>query len=186
MTAMRSWARSVALACGAVLVLAGCDSSGEGSAATDASATPSIAAEAPAGFDPCTDIPQDVLASEGLEDPMPDESQASGIEWSGCTFVQTDGYAASIRTTNMTLDMVRGKGFPGTTEFTAGGRQAITSQQGKTQTEASCNVNVEMVGGSLELLLSNPASNSKTGHLDTCELARTLAGKVAPSIPAGV
>ncbi|MEU4315592.1 DUF3558 domain-containing protein [Nocardia sp. NPDC024068] len=170
----------IALVGGAVLALTGCGSSTEGSAPE----TPSVAAEVPTGFEPCTDIPQEALESEGLRDPMPDDASANGIKWDGCMWVQTDGYSAAIRTTNMTLEMIKGQGFPGTLEFETGGRSAIVSQQGKTQVEASCNVNVELAGGSLEFLLTNPPSRSKTGHLDTCELARNLVGKVAPSIPA--
>lgn len=100
-------------------------------------------------------------------------------------FVKTDGYAVDIQTATITVDMVRDKGFPGTVEFTIGDRRAITSQRQKTDTAAACSVTVEMKGGSLEFGLSNPASRQKTGHLDSCELARTLAGKVVPAIPAG-
>ncbi|MEU4434711.1 DUF3558 domain-containing protein [Nocardia rhamnosiphila] len=172
----------IALVGGAVLVLTGCESATKGSTAPD---TPSVAAEVPTGFDPCTDIPQETLKSEGLRDPMPDDASANGIKWDGCMWIQTDGYSAAIRTTNMTLDMIKDQGFPGTLEFETVGRSAIVSQQGKAQVEASCNVNVELIGGSLEFLLTNPPSRSKTGHLDTCELARNLVEKVAPNIPAG-
>ncbi|MFQ6226548.1 DUF3558 domain-containing protein [Nocardia sp. NPDC002869] len=171
----------IALVGGVVLVLTGCEASTEGSATPE---TSSVAAEVPTGFKPCTDIPQETMKSEGLRDPMPDDASANGIKWDGCMWIQTDGYSAAIRTTNMTLEMIKGQGFPGTLEFETSGRSAIVSQQGKTQAEASCNVNVELVGGSLEFLLTNPASRSKTGHLDTCELARKLVEKVAPSIPA--
>lgn len=174
----------VALVCGAVLTLTGCDSSSEGAVT---GATPSVAPEVPDGFDPCLDIPQEVLDSEGLRSPRPDDSSASGgIKWDGCTWRITDGYTAGIRTTNITLEMVKSKNFPEETEFSAGDRKAISTRQLEDHAEASCIVNVEMNGGSLEFMLSNPSSNRKTGHLDTCELARNLAGKVAPSIPAGV
>ncbi|WP_082681643.1 DUF3558 domain-containing protein [Nocardia jinanensis] len=170
--------------CGAVLALTGCESSSEGSATP---ATPSVAPEVPSGFEPCTDIPQAVLDSEGLRSSRPDDSSAGGgIKWNGCMWVITDGYTARIQTTNITLEMVKGKNFPEATEFTAGDRRAISTRQSTSHVEASCIVNVEMDGGSLEFGLTNPASNRKTGHLDTCELARNLAGKVAPSIPAGI
>lgn len=174
----------VALVCGAVLALTGCQSSSEGTAAPS---TPSVAPEVPVGFEPCTDVPQEVLASEELRSPRPDDSSAGGgIKWNGCTWRITDGYTAGIRTTNMTLEMVKVKNFPEEMEFVAGGRKAISTRQLEAHAEASCIVNVEMNGGSLEFMLSNPSSNRKTGHLDTCELARNLASKVAPSIPAGV
>ncbi|WP_063039790.1 DUF3558 domain-containing protein [Nocardia grenadensis] len=171
----------IALVGAAVLVLTGCESATEGAEGPE---TPSVATEVPAGFDPCTDIPPETLKSEGLRDPVPDDASANGIKWNGCMWIQTDGYSAAIRTTNMTLDMIKDKGFPGTQEFETGGRSAIVSRQGKTHVEASCNVNVALVGGSLEFLLTNPSSRSKTGHLDTCELARNLVEKLAPNIPA--
>lgn len=171
----------IALMGAAVLVLTGCESATEGSEGPE---TPSVAAEVPAGFDPCTDIPQEVFNSEGLRNPRPDDSSASGgIKWEGCMWVNADGYTASIQTTNITLAMVKGKNFPDTEEFTAGGRKAISTRQLEAHAEASCVVNMEMNGGSLEFGLTNPPSAPLTGHLDTCELARNLAGKVAPSIP---
>ena len=173
----------IALVSGAVLALTGCDSSAE---ETAGSSTPSVAPDVP-GFDPCADIPVEVLDSEGLEDPMPDDSDLSGgIKLRGCMWTQTDGYVAGIHATNVTLEMVRDKGFPEATEFDAAGREALSTRQLEAHAEASCVVNVDMVDGSLEFLLSNPSSNAKTGDVDTCELARTLAKKVAPSIPAGV
>ena len=168
----------VALVSG-ILALTGC-----GSSSADEAAAPSATPEAPSGFQPCTDVPQAVLDSEELRNRTPDDATAGGIVWDGCMWLQTDGYSVGIRTTNMTLEMVKGKNFPGTEGFEAGGRPAVVSQQGEAPLNASCNVNVQMVGGSLEFLLSNPPSRSKTGHLDTCELVRNLASKVAPNIPA--
>ena len=172
-----------ALVSGAVLALTGCESSTTEGEAT--ATTPSMAASVPTGFDPCTDIPQSVLDAEGLRMKTDDDFGAGGVEWEGCQWAKVDGYAASIQTTNLTVQMVRDKGFPGTVEFMVDGRLAITSQRQETHTEAACSVNVELTGGSLEFSLSNPPSRSETGHLDTCELARSLAEKVVPSIPAG-
>ncbi|MFI1459256.1 DUF3558 domain-containing protein [Nocardia carnea] len=171
----------VALVSGAVLALTGCESSTE---ETVTPATPSVAPDVPVGFEPCTDIPQEVLGSEGLRSPSPNDSSSGGIKWNGCMWVQTDGYGASIQTTNITLQMVKDKHFPEETEFTVGDRRAISTRQLEEHAEASCIVNVEMKGGSLEISLTNPPSRRKTGHLDTCELARNLANKVAPTIPA--
>jgi hypothetical protein len=176
----------IALVCGVVLVLSGCGSSTEGAASPEVPADPTLAAEIPTGFDPCTDIPQEVLDSEGLRNKNPDKSvRSSGAKWLGCLWAQPDGYGVSIRTTNLTLELVRSKDFPDATEFTAGGRPALSARQLEHRPKESCHVNVEMVGGTLEFGLTNPPSRSKTGHMDTCELARALAGKVAPSIPAG-
>jgi hypothetical protein len=147
---------------------------------------PGVAAEVSAGFDPCTDTPREVLDVEGLRNPTPnDSSAAGGIKWDGCRWVNADGYTARIRRTNITVAMVKGEGFPDAKEFSVGGRNAISTRQLEEHAEASCVVNVEMNGGSLEFGLTNPPSAPLTGHLDTCELARNLADKVALSIPAG-
>ncbi|WP_433726067.1 DUF3558 domain-containing protein [Nocardia sp. CA-129566] len=176
-----------------VTVLAGCGSSDQGNARPSGGAsgssgsTASLAADVPAGYDPCKDIPQSVLDSENLRGKDKDDSNASGgIKWRGCGWVQPDGYSPSIRTTNITVDMVRDKKFHDAHEFTISGRQAISARQAHDHPESMCVVNVEMKGGSLEFFLDNPPSNRKTGKLDTCELARTLAEKVVPTMPANV
>jgi hypothetical protein len=69
-------------------------------------------------------------------------------------------------------------------EYTIDGRAAMAvDSAGDPDVRASCLFYVEMVGGSLELSMDNPASNDKTGHLDTCALALALAEKLAPLIP---
>ncbi|WP_338773247.1 DUF3558 domain-containing protein [Nocardia vulneris] len=175
------------LVLGAVVVVGGCGPSGGGAEKTTVPSTGAsgVAPNVPAGFDPCKDIPQSVLDSEKLRQKITDDSNASGgIQWRGCLWVQPDGYAGSIRTTNITVDMVRAKNFADTREFTINGRRAISSRQSDDHAEAECTVDVEMKGGSLEFGLTNPASNRNTGHINTCDLARTLAEKVVPSIPA--
>ncbi|WP_280492480.1 DUF3558 domain-containing protein [Nocardia asiatica] len=176
------------LAVGAALVLTGCDSSADDAAPTStASASPSIAADVPTGYDPCTDIPQSVLESENLRHKTNEDHNASGgIKWRGCGWVQPDGYAPAITTTNITVDMVRNKNFADTHEYTINGRRAISTRQVEERPEGVCTINVDMKGGSLEFFLSNPPSNRKTGQLDTCALAKTLAEKVVPTLPATV
>ncbi|WP_238815803.1 DUF3558 domain-containing protein [Nocardia brasiliensis] len=174
------------LALGAVLVAGGCGPSEDGPGKTSDPSTskPSLAADVPAGFNPCTDIPQAVLDSDQLKQKIPNDSNANGgIKWRGCMWVKPDGYAASIQTTNITLGMVAEKKFPDTQEFTIGSRRAISTRQVDDHPEAACTVNVEMKGGSLEINLTNPASNRATGHLNTCDLTRSLAEKIAPTIP---
>ncbi len=189
MTSGRNSRRLAILAVGAALVLMGCGSSADDNAAPTgaSSANPSIAPDAPTGYDPCTDIPQSVLDSENLRSKDTDYSRASGgVRWRGCGWVQTDGYAPFIRTTNLTVDMVRDKKFQDAREYTINGRRAISTRQVEEHPDAVCTINVEMKGGSLEFFLSNPPSNRKTGQLDTCALAKTLAEKVVPTMPATV
>ncbi|WP_083887967.1 DUF3558 domain-containing protein [Nocardia asiatica] len=188
MTAGRNSWRPTILALGAALVLTGCDSSSNDAAPTGASSvTPSVAPDAPTGYDPCADIPQSVLDSENLRHKTNEDANASGgIHWRGCGWVQPDGYAPAIRTTNLTVDMVRDKKFADTREYTINGRRAISTRQVEEHPDAVCTINVEMKGGSLEFFLSNPPSNRKTGKIDTCTLARALAEKVVPTVPATV
>ncbi|WP_280215893.1 DUF3558 domain-containing protein [Nocardia cyriacigeorgica] len=188
------------LAIGAVvLVAAGCGGSTEGdaqpvgsagvtSSAGGTSATEGgIAADVPSGFDPCGDIPEDVLASEGLHNRSNTDSDGSkGIKWRGCGWVVSDGYGASIRTTNITVDMVRENSRRVVRdEYTIDGRDTVASNTDDEKDPRSvCTLHVAMSGGSLEIFLDNPSSRRKTGQTDTCQLARTLAEKVVPLVPA--
>ncbi|MEU2252257.1 DUF3558 domain-containing protein [Nocardia xishanensis] len=184
--------RAGVLALGAAFVLVGCGSSVDGDATPSGVSTGAtnagtgLAADVPSGFKPCDDIPQSVLDSEKLRRKISNDSDGSGgIKWRGCIWVQPDGYGASIRTTNLTVEMVRAKNFRDASEFAIAGRQVISTRQNDTNPETACNVNVHMEGGSLEIYLTNPPSAKNTGHLDTCELTRSLAEKVVPAMPAG-
>ncbi|MFI7003631.1 DUF3558 domain-containing protein [Nocardia sp. NPDC050175] len=189
--ARRTWNTEGALVVVAVLAtvlaVAGCGPSGGGdSPNTSTSAT---AKDVPRGFDPCTGVPDSVLASEKLKPTGRDDADSpDGVMWRGCGWVVRggDSYTASIRTTNLTVSMIRARNFTDTREFTIAGRQAISTRQfeGPHVMEV-CAVNVEMRDGSLEVNLTNPPSAKETGHLDSCQLARTLAEKVMPSVPAG-
>ncbi|WP_280182956.1 DUF3558 domain-containing protein [Nocardia cyriacigeorgica] len=188
------------LAIGAVvLVAAGCGGSTEGEAQPVGStgvtsptggtsaAEGGIAADVPSGFDPCVDIPEDVLASEGLRNrSTSNNSGSNGIKWQGCRWSQPDAYSTTISVTNITVDMVRdNKNRTVRDEYTIAGREAIASHvSDESEPTSVCTLHVAMKGGSIEFGLNNPASNRQTGHIDTCQLARGLAEKVVPLIPA--
>ncbi|MFI5720347.1 DUF3558 domain-containing protein [Nocardia sp. NPDC051750] len=187
MTAVRA-IRGMMCGAGIALLVAGCGTDSEGTATpvTTTTGLP-IAAEAPSSFDPCTDIPPEILASESL---VPDGLDSNvdggqGIKWRGCGYVAPDSYAVGITTTNLTLPVVRDNDrFVVRHEYTVDGRAAMAVDAADDpDVRASCTFYVEMAGGSLELSMDNPASNDKTGHLDTCGLALGLAEKVAPLIP---
>lgn len=190
--------RFAAFTCGAaVLLLAGCGSTTEGDAEpTGGAATTTgvaVAANVPTGFDPCTDVTQEVLDSEQLHtyngEPNITEVDRGAIKWRGCAWLQSDGYAVSIETTNLTIDMVRDKGFADPEEYTINDRAVLMTRQSPDRgpdNKWTCTLNAEMDGGSLEMKLSNFASAPKTAHLDACDgLLRPLADKVVPLIPAG-
>ncbi|MFD4432939.1 DUF3558 domain-containing protein, partial [Nocardia sp. NPDC058497] len=143
--------------------------------------------DVPSGYDPCTDVPEQVLTEERLGSKEPDLTEApGGVVWKGCDWVYKGGggYAASIRMTNLTVPMVRDRNFQDATDFAIGGREAISTRQfdGPNLKEV-CDVNVAVRGGSVEVNVVNPPSRRDTGHLDSCQIARSLAEKIAPSIP---
>ncbi|WP_433202673.1 DUF3558 domain-containing protein [Nocardia sp. CA-107356] len=181
--------RGTVFTLGTVVLLSGCGSSTDGDAkpvSTSTSGGPSLAANAPNSYDPCKDVPQSVLDSEKLHGKDSDNSEAGGgVKWRGCAWVRSNGYSVSIRTTNLTIDVIRSRNFPEATEFTINSRRAISTRQfdGPFIKEA-CTLDVEMKGGSLEFNLNNPPSNRDTGSIDSCVLARGLAEKVVPSLPA--
>ncbi|NKY27753.1 DUF3558 domain-containing protein [Nocardia gamkensis] len=172
------------------MALVGCESSSsEGDMFPSSplpAAEPSLAASVPQGYDPCKDISAEVLASENLTLRGQADAEADGgVKWRGCRYGRSDGYVVSIRATNLTVEVVRGKQLPEAQEFTIAGRRAISTRQfdGPYIKEA-CTVDVSMQGGSLEFNLNNPASNRDTGSVDSCELARRLTEKVVPTMPA--
>ncbi|GGK50789.1 DUF3558 domain-containing protein [Nocardia camponoti] len=150
-----------------------------------------IAAQVPAGFDPCKDIPKSVLDSEGLRVPPlgnnADFDGGGGIKWRGCSWVVPDGYAVGITTTNLTLDRIRANTELAIRhDYSIAGRPTLaTSRADETDPRSVCRLNVAMNNGSLEFSLDNPASRRLTGTKDTCELARGLAEKVVALVPAG-
>ncbi|MEV6430879.1 DUF3558 domain-containing protein [Nocardia sp. NPDC051463] len=187
MTSRASTLLGAATAVGAVVLLSGCgpSSGGDAKPATPTSAGPSLAADVPSSYDPCKDVPQGVLDAEKLGSPVTANSDtSSGVKWHGCRWVKPSSYSVSIRTTNLTVDLVRSRNFTEATEFTIGGRRAISTRQfdGPSIKEA-CTVDVEIKGGSLEFNLNNPKATD-TGSLNSCDLARDLAEKVVPSLPA--
>lgn len=194
MNIMRKSAYAAAAGLSAVVVLAGCGSSTEGTAeptggsAGTSAAEQTIAEDVPSGFAPCTDIPQEVLDSEGLHatgrEPTKDDMTRGKIKWQGCYWVVSDGYGASISATNLTLEMIRQEPKAGMQEATVSGRTVLYANDTAGDT-TQCRLNAQMQGGSLEFSINNPASGSKTGHEKACDIALRVAEKVVPLIPAG-
>ncbi|MEU8894245.1 DUF3558 domain-containing protein [Nocardia sp. NPDC048505] len=184
---MRAIAGAVLLV--GALAVAGCDSNGGGGTTPPTSSTePSIAENVPAGIDACN-IPQDVLTSAypGLrKGTMDDNSDRGKIKWRGCIYLVSDGYTASISSTNLTLAMIKEKHYPGERETTVNGRTVLITYQDDDPTgREACTLNAQMKGGSLEFSVSNPPSSKKTANLNPCDIGQTLAEKVVPLIQAG-
>ncbi|GAA5068479.1 DUF3558 domain-containing protein [Nocardia callitridis] len=178
--------RAAALGLGTVMTLAACGSSIPGrslpmQAGTEGSG---MAAEAPAGFKPCDDLPQSFIDSARLKGKILSNSSASGgIEWRGCQWTTSDIDVLAIHSTNITLDMVRWKKFAYTRDLVIDGRQAVVTRQLE-DTPDECLVNVELKGGSLEIVFDGFSSSRGPAALDSCDLAVDLAQQLAPSLPA--
>ena len=187
---MSRWGRISRVLAGtaaAGLLLAGCgpDTDGNPPASAD-TATSTMLPPAPTAFDPCSSAMQPILDSEGLHgQDKADSNGNAGTQWRGCGWVQSDGYATSIRTTNITLPMIReNTSWKIAEELTIGGRAAVIYHDSEaTDLKHDCLLNLELKGGSLQFSLDNPASNKKTGDMDTCDIAKTLATKVVSVIP---
>ncbi|WP_153344290.1 DUF3558 domain-containing protein [Nocardia aurantia] len=189
---MNGWRRVLGSACAlgvsGVLVV-GCSDGGGTNSGTGTTVSSTALPPAPTGFDPCSGVLKPVLDSEQLHGQENADSNGNGgTQWRGCTWVQSDGYSTSIRVTNITLSMIRQNGgFRVAEELTIDGRSAVTYHDSDAvDLRHECLLNVGLTGGSLELSLNNPASNRLTGSVDTCEIAKRLAGKMVPLIPASV
>ncbi|MFD3508812.1 DUF3558 domain-containing protein [Nocardia sp. NPDC058666] len=184
--------RGFVVVVGAALIISGCGPDSPPEQPTNTS--PTFAAGVPTGFDPCTQIPAEVFESENLRpdrNPVSNLDAPNGVKWRGCGWGNKKGrgYGTKVRTTNLTLEMIRARNFTDAEEFVVGGRQAIVSRQQDANTsvpDGVCTTNVEMQGGSLDIFIHNPpATSPDTGHIPACTIARSLAQKIAPSIPAG-
>ncbi|MFC4123589.1 DUF3558 family protein [Nocardia rhizosphaerae] len=172
------------------VVLAGCGSSEDPVAGspTGTSAADGIAEDVPTGIDPC-DIPPEVLNSitPGLRKGNLDDNTSRGaIKWRGCRYVVSDGYTTTMSLTNLTLDMLREKNYPGR-EDVVDGRTVLTTHQASDPTGVEgCVLNVQMQGGSLEFSVDNSHGTSpKTRHLTACEVGMSVAEKIVPLIEPG-
>ncbi|MBB5911552.1 type IV pilus biogenesis protein CpaD/CtpE [Nocardia transvalensis] len=184
---MGSWGNAIlTLVCGAgaVALLAGC-SSADGGSTSRPHATSTIAPDVPARFDACK-LPTEVVQTERLIKPETDtKDNPGGVKWRGCRWIQSDGFGASIDTTNLTLPMVRAnKDFTVDEEATIGGRPSLTAHLGKQDSHTFCSLYVGMRGGSLELNINNPSSRKSSGTRHACDIAKSLAEGIAPAIPA--
>jgi hypothetical protein len=131
-----------------------------------------------------------VIAAAHIDpNPMNADADANGgIKFRGCAWstYEGDGYGVGITTTNMTVQMIEKMGdYTVAEHLTIDGRQTVTYHKSdETDLRASCQLNTEMKGGSLDLLIDNPASGKATGTLDSCEITKKLAGDLIPTFPA--
>ena len=171
----------------AALMTAGCGAStGENGESAESPTKGQLSApKVPDGFDPCVDIPQEVLDTEGLHSTnsstSKDEMRRGDIAWSGCNWVVSDGYGAGVSATNLTIDKVREKDAAIVRETVVDDRTVVITQ--RENALDSCTLNAELVGGSLEFGITNPPSRRLTGDQPACDIGVRLAEKVLPLVP---
>ncbi len=166
------------------LVVAGCSGPDTEPTALPAPTTTVVQPD----FDPCTDIPQSVLKSEGLMLTGPEDWERDGTKAHGCGYavvMDESGYDVRIVRTTRTLADIRQR-FPDSyREQKFGGRTGAFYALFPEEGAESCVVNLEMKTGSLQFDLANPPSGKATGHLNSCDLVTNLINKVLPLIPEG-
>lgn len=167
-------------------LLGGCSSGSEGDAQpSPPAATTTQESMLPTGFDGCS-LPQSVIDAEELRNPKKDDGWTTGRnKWLGCGWIQRGGYNASITVSTITMQQI--KANPEVVireESQIAGRPTIIHYK-PAQDGLSCEINVEMKNGSMEISIGNRPNREKSGHRHPCDIAKDLANMLAPTIQAG-
>nr|WP_134085624.1 DUF3558 domain-containing protein [Mycobacteroides salmoniphilum] len=174
------------------LVLAGCSStiSGSETASTSGSATTSqpptgAAGHAPVKFDPCKDIPANVIAQLQLDDgtPRPDSQNGGEIKNVFCMYHSRGDYYLTIAASNYTLDMLKNAGnYWGFQDLEIGGRPALFGYRMPEPSVDSCALNIAASTGVYGVMVGT-ARHSFAPYPDCLAVARTNAEALVPYFP---
>ncbi|MGW6724498.1 DUF3558 domain-containing protein [Nocardia sp. NPDC055029] len=176
------------LAVAGVLLVGGCGAEKASDEATPAPTSTDV--PLPTGFDGCN-LPQSVIDAEQLKKGSEDNNwntPGSSRKWLGCRWTQSDGFAAGITVTTITVQSIRESPSSQWTlgeQSTIAGRAAITYWQPARNPAENCTINVEMKGGGMEIGITNPPSRRKSKDRNACDIATSLADMLAPTIAAG-
>ncbi|WP_435593449.1 DUF3558 domain-containing protein [Nocardia sp. bgisy118] len=173
-------ARRVMLAlCAAVLVpgVAACGGSTEGAATTSTSAAQA------ALWNPCTEVPDDLLRQLSV-DPGTEESGVAGVPQSGWEICKWSGqkYFLTVYSTGRTLQEVRDK--PGNIELSdvrIGTRSGTEYRVEGASKDRNCDIVFSAQQGAVSLRIGNRLSDANPQ--DPCGLARQAAEVLAPIFP---
>ncbi|MGW6423798.1 DUF3558 domain-containing protein [Nocardia sp. NPDC055053] len=167
-------------------LLGGCSSGSEGDAQLSSpAATTTQESVLPTGFDGCS-LPQSVIDAEELKNPRKDDGWTTGRnKWLGCRWIQSGGYGAAITVSTITIQQVlENTDVTIGEELTIDGRRAITHYK-SAQADKWCDINVEMKNGSMEISIGNQPNREKSGHRQPCDIAKSLAHMLVPTIKSG-
>ncbi len=173
------------------LALAGCSSKVSGSATTsisDSRATShvptSAAAPSATAFDPCKDIPGNVIAQLGLVGPpRPDNQSGGGTENVFCMYDSSGDYFLTIAASNYTLDKLRkANNHWGYQDLEIGGRRALFGYGKPEPDTESCALNVASSIWVYGVLVGT-AHHSFAPYADCLDAARKIADVLVPYFP---
>ncbi|MGV9614632.1 DUF3558 domain-containing protein [Nocardia xishanensis] len=175
-------ARRVMLAlCAAVVLVpavAGCEG------ATEGTPTTSTSAAQVALWNPCTEVPADVLRQTGV-DPSNVESGIAGVHQSGweiCRWVAPK-YFMTVFSTKRTVQEIRA--MPENVDFSdvrIAGRDGQQYRVTGAAKELECEIVFSAEQGSISVKIGNKAALD--GHENPCLIANRVAGHLVPSFPA--
>ncbi|MGV0901537.1 DUF3558 domain-containing protein [Mycobacteroides chelonae] len=174
------------------LVLAGCSStiSGSGIASTPGSASTSqpstsTAGHSPVKFDPCKDIPANIITQLQLDDGAPRADSQNGGEIKNvfCMYHSRGDYYLTIAASNYTLDMLKKAGnYWGFQDLEIGGRPALFGYRMPEPSVDSCALNIAASTGVYGVMVGT-ARHSFAPYPDCLTAARTNAEVLAPYFP---
>ena len=178
---------TMSLAAAGTCILAGCTDATEG---VQMQTTTVVEAALPSGFDACN-LPGTLLSAEGLVKTGEDKNwntSGSTRKWLGCTYVQSDGYFGGIALTTVTVPAIAqspASQWVQGNRWTIDGRSAISYWKPTDDPAKHCLLNVEMKNGSLEFSMSNEPSSRKSSGRHACDIAKSLAAQLVPTIKPG-
>lgn len=173
------------------ITLGGCSGKTSGSATTstsDSAATKptssTTTSRSTTAFDPCKDIPAEVITRLGLVGPpRPDSQSGGGTENVFCMYDSSGGYFLTIAASNYTLDKLRNaNNHWGYRDLEIGGRQALFGYGKPEPDTESCALNIAASTGVYGVLIGT-AHHSFAPYTDCLDAARKTAEALVPYFP---
>ncbi|AXK87365.1 Protein of unknown function [Nocardia farcinica] len=151
---------------------------------TSGTATTSTSAVEVALWNPCTEIPDDLLRRVGV-DPAKEESGIAGVHQSGWEICTWEGrqYFLTVYSSRRTVQEIREKpGNVGFRDVSIGGRPGLEYRVEGASMNLECDIIFDAEQGMVSLQVGNRASADN--HEDPCMLVNNIAETMVPAFPA--
>ncbi|MBF6232244.1 DUF3558 domain-containing protein [Nocardia farcinica] len=150
---------------------------------TSGTATTSTSAVEVALWNPCTEIPEDILSRTGV-DPHDVEAGIAGVPQSGWEICSWAGpeYFLTVFSTSRTVQEIREK--PGNVEFNeidAAGRRGVQYRVEGAAMHLDCDIVFPAQQGSVTVKIGNRAGEDDVE--DPCVVAQRVAAQLVPILP---